>query len=92
MTERTGRFHRARESLEMLRGELRLHPRPFAIAVSGAALFALCTVGSAIAVQWVTDHVIVPRFDEGQVAVGTVLIGVGLIIGIGFLRAAGVVV
>ena len=76
----------------MLRGELRLHPRPFAIAVSGAALFALCTVGSAIAVQWVTDHVIVPRFDEGQVAVGTVLIGVGLIIGIGFLRAAGVVV
>ena len=42
--------------------------------------------------QWVTDHVIVPRFDEGQVAVGTVLIGVGLIIGIGLLRAAGVVV
>ena len=67
-------------------------PRPFAIAVSGAAVFALCTVGSAIAVQWVTDHVIVPRFDEGQVAVGTVLIGVGLIIGIGLLRAAGVVV
>jgi len=76
----------------MLRGELRLHPRPFAIAVSGAAVFALCTVGSSIAVQWVTDHVIVPRFDEGQVAVGTVLIGVGLIIGIGLLRAAGVVV
>ena len=42
--------------------------------------------------QWVTDHVIVPRFDEGQVAVGTVLIGVSLIIGIGLLRAAGVVV
>jgi ATP-binding cassette subfamily B protein len=76
----------------MLRGELRLHPRPFAIAVSGAAVFALCTVGSSIAVQWVTDHVIVPRFDEGQVAVGTVLIGVSLIIGIGLLRAAGVVV
>ena len=92
MTSRTGRFHRARESLEMLRGELRLHPRPFAIAVSGAAVFALCTVGSSIAVQWVTDNVIVPRFDEGQVAVGTVLIGVSLIIGIGLLRAAGVVV
>ena len=62
----TGRFHRARESLAMLRAELRLHPRPFAIAVSGAAVFALCTVGSSIAVQWVTDHVIVPRFDEGR--------------------------
>ena len=90
--DRTERFHRARESLAMLRAELRLHPRPFAIAVAGAAVFALCTVGSSIAVQWVTDNVIVPRFDEGEVAVGTVLTGISLIIGIGLLRAGGVVV
>ena len=54
---------------------VRLHPRPFAIAVAGAAVFALCTVASSIAVQWVIDHVIVPRFEEGEVAAGTVLAG-----------------
>ena len=91
-SDSTERFHRARESMAMLRAELRLHPRPFAIAVAGAAVFALCTVGSSIAVQWVTDNVIVPRFDEGEVAVGTVLTGISLIIGIGLLRAGGVVV
>ena len=47
-----------------------LHPRPFAIAVGGAAVFALCTVASSMAVQWVTDDVIVPRFEEGSVAAG----------------------
>ena len=76
----------------MLHGELRLHPRPFAVAVLGAAVFALGTVGSSIAVQWVTDNVIVPRFERGEVATGTLLAGVGLIIAIGLIRAAGVVV
>jgi ATP-binding cassette subfamily B protein len=76
----------------MIASEVRLHPRPFAIAVAGASVFALCTVASSIAVRWVIDHVIVPRFDEGDVAAGTVAAGVGLIIAIGLVRAAGVVV
>ena len=42
--------------------------------------------------SWVIDHVIVPRFEDGLVATATVLTGVGMIIGIGLLRAAGVVV
>ena len=76
----------------MLRAMFGLHRRTFLIAVGGAALFALCTVASSMAVEWVTDHVIVPRFEEGSVAAGTVATGVGLIIGIGLLRATGVVV
>jgi ATP-binding cassette subfamily B protein len=88
----TRRFDRARESIRMLRGMVSLHRRTFLIAVGGAAVFALCTVASSMAVQWVTDHVIVPRFEEGSVAAGAVAAGVGMIIGIGLLRAAGVVV
>jgi ATP-binding cassette, subfamily B, bacterial len=76
----------------MIAAEIRLHPRPFALAVAGAAIFALCTVASSVAIQWVTDHVIVPRFEEGDVAAGTVAAGVGMIIVIGLVRAAGVVV
>jgi ATP-binding cassette, subfamily B, bacterial len=76
----------------MLRAMVALHRRPFLIAVGGAAVFALCTVASSVAVAWVTDNVIVPRFDEGSVSAGAVAAGVGMIIGIGLLRAAGVVV
>lgn len=69
-----------------------LHPRLFVIAVSGAFVFALCTVASSVAIRWVIDHVVVPRFDDGSVPVSTVVTGCALIVGIGVLRAAGVVV
>ncbi len=76
----------------MLRAEIRLHPRPFAVAVSGAAVFALATLASAWAVRYVTDEVIVPRFEEGSVAVSAVVTGCVLVIVIGLVRAVGVVV
>jgi ATP-binding cassette subfamily B protein len=86
------RFARAREGIGMLRALVALHPKPFLIAVAGASLFALCTVASSQAVRWVIDNVLVPRFDDGAVGTGAVLVGISLIIGIGLLRAAGVVV
>ncbi len=82
---------RAREALAMLRGQISLHPRTFVAAVLGAAVFALGTVASSIGVQWVIDHVIIPRFEDGHVATATVLAGIGLLIGIGVVRAAGVI-
>ena len=69
-----------------------LHPRPFIVAVSGSFVFALCTVASSIAIRWTIDHVVIPRFEDGDVAVGTVVTGCALIIGIGIVRAIGVVI
>jgi ATP-binding cassette, subfamily B, bacterial len=86
------RFERARRAVLLIWSMVRLHPRVFLAAVSGAAVFALCTVASSYAVQWVIDEVILPRFEEGSVATGTVVTGCALIIGIGVVRAAGVVV
>ena len=83
---------RARAAAAMLRGEIALHPKPFAVAVGGAAVFALGTVASSLGVQWVIDHVIIPRFEEGRVASGTVITGLALLSVIGVVRAAGVVV
>jgi ABC-type multidrug transport system fused ATPase/permease subunit len=71
---------------------VRRQPQTFAIAVAGASVYALCTVASSIVIRWVIDHVIEPRFEEGDVAVATVVLGCGLIIGVGVLRAIGVVV
>jgi ATP-binding cassette subfamily B protein len=90
--ESTRRFDRARRGLHLIVSMVRLHPRLFVVAVTGASVFALCTVASSFAVRWVIDHVILPRFEEGSVATGTVVAGCTLIIGIGVVRAFGVVV
>lgn len=82
---------RARRYAGFLRAIIGLHPKTFIAAVSGAFVYALCTVASSFAVQWVIDEVIVPRFDEGGVPTSKVVIGCALVIGIGVLRAAGVV-
>ncbi len=78
-------------SAAMVWAMVRLHPRPFIVAVIGAAIFATCTVLSSVAVQWVTDHVIVPRFDGGDVAVSTVVAGLVFLGAVGVVRAGGVV-
>ncbi len=70
---------------------LSLHPRLFTIAFSGAAVFALATVASSFAIRWVIDNVIIVRFEEGNVATSAVITGFSLIIGIGLVRAVGVV-
>jgi ATP-binding cassette subfamily B protein len=86
-----GGLARARRYIGFLRSIVSLHPTTFSIAVGGAFVYALCTVASSFAVQWVIDEVIVPRFDDGDVATSTVLTGCAMIIGIGLLRAVGVV-
>jgi len=80
------------KAFRLLRGLLRHHKGVFFIAVAGAALFAACTVFSTVVIQLVTDDLIVPRFEDGYVATGTVVAVLALLIGVGLLRAAGIVV
>jgi len=68
------------------------HPRLFAIAVAGASLYAVCTVASSFGVAFLVDSVILPRFEEGHIDAGVYLVGSAIVIGIGVLRAFGVVV
>lgn len=79
-------------AFRLLRALVGLHPRLFAVAIGGASVFAVCTVASSEVLRWVTDNVIVPRFDEGDVPGATVAAGLAAIVGVGTLRAAAVVV
>ena len=81
------RFARAREHIAFVRALVRRQPKTFAIAVTGAFVYALCTVASSIVISWVIDHVIDPRFEDGEVATSAVVTGCALIIGVGVLRA-----
>lgn len=83
---------RMRSAYRLISALVRIHPRLFITAVAGAALFALCTVASSFGVRWMVDRVILPRFRDGQTDTNALVIGASLVIGIGLLRAVGVVI
>jgi ABC-type multidrug transport system fused ATPase/permease subunit len=80
------------EAAKLVNQIVRFHPRLFVIAVTGAALFAICTVASSIGLKWMIDRVILVRFEKGEVDLAALIAGSVIVIGIGLLRALGVVV
>ena len=74
-----------------MREHVRLHPGPFSIAVLGAATFAFFTVGATIVLGRVTDEVIVPTFDTGDIPDNALPWSVLAIVSVTALRAIGVV-
>ena len=83
---------RLRIGFELVRDLLRFHPRIFALAVGGDSIYAVCTVASSFGVTYLVDRIILPRFDSGKIDAGVYFIGASIVIGIGLLRAFGVVV
>ena len=83
---------RLRLAISLLRQLLKFHPRPFLIAVAGASVYAVCTVASSFGLGYVVDRVIIPRYQTDLIDRHTFLIASFIVIGIGLLRAVGVVV
>ena len=88
------RPHHLRDGARLVRLLLRhrQHKVLFATAVSGAVLFAACTVVSSVVIGAITDHIIQPRFVDGHVDASTVVGLLGLLILVGVVRAGGVIV
>jgi ABC-type multidrug transport system fused ATPase/permease subunit len=76
----------------MLRELVSMVPGVFAIAVTGAAVFAIATVASSFALRWVVDHAITPRFRDGHVGTGSVVFGASMVVVVGIVKSVGVVV
>ena len=83
------RFSRAKNLIVAL---VSFHTGLVAIAVGGAAVFAMATVASSFGVQQLIDRVILPAFEDGGVSFGTWLAISGLVVAIALVRGAGVVV
>ncbi|MGH2556685.1 MAG: ABC transporter ATP-binding protein [Actinomycetota bacterium] len=77
--------------LRIIGSYIATHPLPFAIAVSGATIYAGMTVGSTIVLGRITDRVLVPAFKQGGVKAGTIVWGVVAIMAVGLVRAAGII-
>ena len=83
---------RFRVAISLLRQLLKLHPRPFLIAVAGASVYAICTVASSFGLGYVVDEVIIPRYRSDFINKQTFFAASCIVIGIGLLRAVGVVI
>ncbi len=81
-----------RRGLGVLAMAVRTMPVPFAIAVAGSTLYATATVGSAVALGWVTDTVIEPAYRDGDIATATLGLAAAVIVGIAVANALGIVV
>jgi ATP-binding cassette subfamily B protein len=80
-----------RRGLKILALGIRTQPRPFAVAVIGAALFGGMTVASAVVFGEVTDRVIVPAFATGATTAGALAFAAGALVAVGLVKAVGIV-
>jgi ATP-binding cassette, subfamily B, bacterial len=80
-----------RRGTRLLWFSVRAHPRPFAVSIAGAMLFATMAVGGSWVIGRVTDEVIVPSFRDGGVSGTTVALGATAIVVVAALRSIGVV-
>src|SRR5262249_37313428 len=89
LDEGTGRSP-LRQGLSVLSIAIRSEPRIFALSVTGSAVYGVMTVGSAWAVGWATNHVVLPDLRRGS-APGAGLAAAGLLImGVALLKVMGI--
>jgi ATP-binding cassette, subfamily B, bacterial len=81
-----------RRGFAVLAMAIRIQPLPFAVAVVGGVLYAAATVGSAIVFGWVTDVLVLPALERGEVGAAALAAGCGAIVGVALLKAAGIVI
>jgi ATP-binding cassette, subfamily B, bacterial len=80
-----------RRGLRVIGAQVALHPRPFVIAVAGAMVYALATVGQSLVLGQVVDRVVTPRFESGSFQAGAVVAAACAIVAVGLVKTAGVI-
>lgn len=77
--------------IRLIDSYIRLHPKPFALAVAGTFVFAVASVAVSTALGQVTDRVLRPAFDEG-VSAATMWVSVAVVLGLSIVRAISIMV
>ena len=80
-----------RRGLRVIVAVVRLSPVTFAVAVAGAAVFAAGTVASTIVLGRITDRVVLPAFEAGQVTSSSMWWAVVAVAAVTVVRSVGVV-
>ena len=63
----------------------------FTLSTIGSLLFGALTVADAWVLGWSTDHVVMPAFENGEIAAELLVAVLALFLGVALLRAVGIV-
>ena len=80
-----------RRGLRVISRQVALHPRPFVIAVAGAAVYALGTVAQSWVLGQVVDRAVTPRFETGQLRAGVAVTAACAILAVGLVKTVGII-
>jgi ABC-type multidrug transport system fused ATPase/permease subunit len=78
------------EGLNLIRRQLRRAPKEFLIGGIGTVIYAVMTVLSSYVLGWITDDILLPAIDEGEVAVASLAAAAGAVLGVAVLRGLGI--
>jgi len=76
---------------QLIQAYIRMHPKPFAAAVTGSMLFAVASIALTTALARATDQVLLPSFS-GPVDADAVWLAVITLVVCGTLRAVGIMI
>ena len=80
-----------RRGIRLIRELVLLHPRPFSVAVTGAAVFAGSTVAATVVLGRVTDQVVTPAFAGRPLPSHALAWAALAVVAVAVLRVAGIV-
>jgi ATP-binding cassette, subfamily B, bacterial len=80
-----------RRGLRVIRRQVALHPRPFVVAVLGAAIYAVGTVAGSWVLGQVVDRAVTPRFETGQLQAGVAVAAAAAIVAVGLVKTVGII-
>ena len=80
-----------RRGLRMVRTQVRMEPRSFAVGMGCAALFAITTVLQSWALGRAVDSAVLPSFADGRPRWGAAVAALLLLVGIGAAKSAAIV-
>ena len=75
---------------DLIARQLRRAPRQFALGGAGTVLFAVMTIVSSYVIGWITDDILLPAIDAGEVGTVTLVGGAAAVIGVALLRGLGI--
>lgn len=81
----------ARRGAALLWRSLRARPRDALISVSGAVLFGLAILASALVLGAVTDRVVVPAFETGETSTAALAGAFAAILAVGVAKSVGII-
>ncbi|MEV1144097.1 ABC transporter ATP-binding protein [Micromonospora sp. NPDC049799] len=83
-----GRFRQVRRSRALLLAAFRAHPGPILTGLAGSLLYGTSLVAWSVALGELVNNVVIPRFDDGRIASGTIVTVLLVVAAVGVLQGA----